>query len=231
MMMATLFLLMFEFENGMVFPGYNDIGIPGNTGTRFSMTDDLSSDTAYYYRLRGGVVLNTRHHLTMLYSPLLVKSHGTIAKDVSFNGETFAAGTQLNGKFKFNSYRMTYRYDLVSGDRLTAGLGLTLKVRDAYVSIEGGGKKAKKTNLGAVPLINFHVGYRVLPHFSVYCEGDALAAPQGRAEDIFAGAVYDVTDHLSVFGGYRMLEGGSDNDIVYTFSMFNYAAAGVRAVF
>ena len=55
MMMATLFLIFFEFENGAVFSGYNDIGIPGNTGTRFSMTDDLSSSPAYYYRLRGGV--------------------------------------------------------------------------------------------------------------------------------------------------------------------------------
>ena len=55
MMMATLFLIFFEFENGAVFSGYNDIGIPGNTGTRFSMTDDLSSSTAYYYRLRGGL--------------------------------------------------------------------------------------------------------------------------------------------------------------------------------
>ena len=231
MMMAALFLIFFEFENGAVFSGYNDIGIPGNTGTRFSMTDDLSSSTAYYYRLRGGLVINSRHHLTALYAPLLVKSKGTLSRDVNFQGETFAAGTKLNGEFKFNSYRLTYRYDIVSDERWTAGLGLTLKVRDAYVSLEGGGKNAKKSDLGFVPLVNFHIGYRLHPRFTVYCEGDALAAPQGRAEDILAGASYDINGTLSVFGGYRLLEGGADNDRVYTFSMFHYAAAGVRAVF
>ena len=35
----------FDFENGAAISGYNDVAIPGNTGTRFSMTDDLKSDT------------------------------------------------------------------------------------------------------------------------------------------------------------------------------------------
>jgi hypothetical protein len=31
--------------------------------------------------------------------------------------------------------------------------------------------------------------------------------------------------------GYRVLEGGADNDEVYTFSMFHYAVAGVAVRF
>ena len=34
-----------DVENGAAISGYNDVAIPGNTGTRFSMTDDLKSDT------------------------------------------------------------------------------------------------------------------------------------------------------------------------------------------
>jgi len=41
-----------DFENGAAISGYNDVGIPGDTGTRFSMTDDLKSDTEYFWRVR-----------------------------------------------------------------------------------------------------------------------------------------------------------------------------------
>jgi hypothetical protein len=33
-----------DFENGLVVSGYNDIQIPRDTGTRFSLTDDLKTD-------------------------------------------------------------------------------------------------------------------------------------------------------------------------------------------
>jgi hypothetical protein len=35
-----------DFENGAVIAGDNDVRIPGDTGTMFSLTDDLASDTA-----------------------------------------------------------------------------------------------------------------------------------------------------------------------------------------
>ena len=32
-----------DFENGAAISGYNDVRIPGDTGTLFSFTDDLAS--------------------------------------------------------------------------------------------------------------------------------------------------------------------------------------------
>jgi hypothetical protein len=37
-----------------------------------------------------------------------------------------------------------------------------------------------------------------------------------------------VSDRVELDLGYRRLEGGADNDEVYTFAFFNYAVAGVR---
>ena len=49
--------------------------------------------------------------------------------------------------------------------------------------------------------------------------GDALAAPQGRAEDVLAALTYGKSDKFRIKIGYRILEGGADNDEVYTFSL------------
>jgi len=100
-------------------------------------------------------------------------------------------------------------------------------VRDAVTSLSAGDLFAEKTNVGLVPLINFKLERRLGDRASFLLEGDALAAPQGRAEDIFAGVLVHANDNWSVKAGYRILEGGADNDEVYTFALIHYAAVGV----
>lgn len=43
----------FDIEGGWVFPGYNDVRIPGDSGTKLSLTEDLSADndTVYTFSL------------------------------------------------------------------------------------------------------------------------------------------------------------------------------------
>jgi len=43
--------------------------------------------------------------------------------------------------------------------------------------------------------------------------------------------LYDVSASTKVLAGYRVLEGGADNDEVYTFSLFHYAVAGIEMRF
>ena len=62
-------------------------------------------------------------------------------------------------------------------------------------------------------------------------EGDALAAPQGRAEDVLLAGTYKFSDHFLFRLGYRILEGGADNDEVYNFALFHYASAGLTYTF
>jgi hypothetical protein len=40
-------------------------------------------------------------------------------------------------------------------------------------------------------------------------------------------STYRVSDRFGLKAGYRILEGGADNDEVYNFALFNYAAAGL----
>jgi hypothetical protein len=62
-------------------------------------------------------------------------------------------------------------------------------------------------------------------------EGDALAAPQGRAEDVLLAGTWKLSDHITARLGYRILEGGADNDEVYNFALLHYASAGISFSF
>jgi hypothetical protein len=216
-----------DFENGAAVSGYNDVRIPGDTGTLFSFTDDLSSDTAYFWRLRADVRLAPKHVLSALVAPLTIHSAGSFDEPVSFAGATFDPGVPVTGLYVFNSYRVTYRYEPVRRENWMFGIGVTLKVRDAETRLETGTTAAAKTNVGVVPLVNFKLERRLGARATLQLEGDALAAPQGRAEDIFAGILVHAGKQWSIKAGYRFLEGGADNDEVYTFALVHYLAAGV----
>jgi hypothetical protein len=53
-------------------------------------------------------------------------------------------------------------------------------------------------------------------------EGDALAAPQGRAEDLLLAGQYQIAMISRSGWGYRILEGGADVDWVYSFALLRY---------
>jgi hypothetical protein len=89
------------------------------------------------------------------------------------------------------------------------------------------GLESEKTNVGFVPIINFRMLWNLDEKLGILLEGDALAAPQGRAEDVLIAATYRVSDRFGVKAGYRILEGGADNDEVYNFALFNYASVGL----
>lgn len=218
-------------ETGPVFTGYNNIRIPGDEGTLFSFKEDLPSETKAFYRLKAGYTINSRHNLFLLYAPLETNSGGMAARDIVFEGVVFPAYMPLSGSYKFNSYRLTYRYEIVKRPNIEFGMGFTAKIRDARIRITTKDRTSVKTNVGFVPIINFRLWWKLHEKFGLLLDGDALAAPQGRAEDVLLAANYMVTDHLSMFAGYRILEGGADNDEVYNFSLFHYASIGFSYIF
>jgi hypothetical protein len=215
-----------DFEGGLVYGGYNDARIPGDIGTKISFTDDLDMQRSFFFRMRAGITIFERHTVSFLFAPLRVYSDGYFPRDVYFHRGMFAALNFTEGRFRFDSYRLTYRYDIINGDSLTVGAGLTLKIRDASIRLRNINGKSERSDLGFVPLINLRAQWRFVEPLSLLLDADALWAPQGRAEDILLALQVHVNQNFAFRVGYRMLEGGADNDTVYTFSLFHYAIVG-----
>lgn len=215
-----------DFETGAVFTGYNDVRIPGDQGTMFSLKDDLDPQTAFFYRIRLNYTIQSRHSLSVLYAPLETRSEGSVPRDIFFEGVEFPANSELAGTYKFNSYRLTYRYDIVKKPKLDFGVGFTAKIRDAKIALSSPQLTSEKTNVGFVPIINFRVYWKVDEKLGLLLHGDALGVPQGRAEDVLIAATYEFSQNIRARAGYRILEGGADNDEVYNFALLHYASVG-----
>ncbi|MFH1714598.1 MAG: hypothetical protein ABH857_00165 [Elusimicrobiota bacterium] len=223
--------LSLDIETGLAVSGYNDVRIPGDTGTKISLSKDFKSENVMFYRTRINYSFNERKTLSLLIAPLIINASGKVDKAIVFNEANFPANTEIDAVYKFNSYRLTYRYEIDIVEPFQFGLGITGKIRDAKISLKSSTEESTKKDLGFVPLINFRCFYSVNSKLGLLFTGDALAAPQGRAEDVLTCVTYNVSDDLRFKMGYRFLEGGADNDKVYTFALIHYFVVGCTIAF
>jgi hypothetical protein len=217
-----------DLETGIVRSGYNDVAIPGDSGDKFSLSQDLKANDIPFFRFRLNYKVSTKSELSLLVAPLTIKSKGAFEDDINFAKELFEAREHIKATYVFNSYRLTYQYNLFQNNKWQFKLGLTAKIREAEIKLEDSQKSANKTNVGFVPIIYFSSRYHFSDTVHLEFSGDALAAPQGRAEDIMLALFYNITPKIDAKIGYRLLEGGSDNDEVYTFALFHYGLIGLQ---
>lgn len=207
--------------------GYNDAQSPNNATTdRFSFIDDLESPAIVpsgRLHIRWNVA--PKHQVGLLMTPLTVNADGQFDRSITYEGETFLPGEDIEAVYTFNSYRLQYRY-MFPKLKVLRSLGLSIKVRDAVISLKSDTKYAEKTDLGVVPLISFDLGHRFNDKWEINFEGEALASKFGRAEDVQLSVDYRVNESNEIRLGYRLLEGGSDIDEVYTFALFHYPTIG-----
>lgn len=204
------------------------MALPGDSGTRISFSDELESDMVFSPRVEAGYEFSFPLYVGVMASLLRIDSEGTLDRTVQFDDRTFAAGTHVRATYRFDSYRATVRYYFIDTEILRIGAGFTGKIRDAAITLEGAGVEGGLDNTGFVPIVNLYFRWTFMPVLSFLFYGDGAWSPYGRAEDFFAGLVYSFNENISLMAGYRILEGGADNDEVYTFSLFHYAVIGLE---
>ena len=216
-----------ELEAGPVWQSKNDVRIPGDTGTRYSFKNLTGNGPYAAGRLSIGWDIRERHGLKFVVAPLRVNGSGTFDKTVSFAGSTFAAGKSTDASYKFDTYRLTYRYLFLNNPTWRLRAGGTVLVRDAEIELRQNGVTASDSNVGVVPLLSLAAAWSFADRWEAILDFDGLAGGPGRAFDAAIKLQYDLTDRWRIGAGYRTLEGGVDNDTVYNFAWFHYAFISV----
>lgn len=215
-----------DLETGLIFPGYNDVRIPNQQGTIFDFNEDFDIEGPLIpFRIRPGYTFG-RNHIFVLYAPLSARYIGNPDFDINFQDIQFDRNRETEGFYKFNSYRLTYRRDLIRDEKWILGVGFTAKIRDARVSLSNETQLAFKDDIGFVPLLHLFVSYDT-GTFRGVIEGDGLAGGPGRAFDFFGGVYIPLSNYFDLKAGYRVLEGGADVSEVYNFALFNFASVGI----
>lgn len=213
----------FTVETGAYWQNRNDVQIPNDaSGDRFDFSN-FNSGPFFHHRFEALINVKGRHGIRVVYAPLSLSVDGGFDENTTFNNVTFNNTDKVTVDYQFNSYRLGYVYHWLNTSKHKLNLGLTLKVRDADIRVTQNNTSNNYYNFGLVPLLYFSYRYKFNDSFSFYTDADFAAASQGRAFDFAVKVRKKINDRYSFGLGYRVLEGGADNDEVFTFSLFHYA--------
>lgn len=219
-----------ELETGPLWLTRNDVRIPPDTGTGFSLLDLTGRGPDPFVRVSATFQLGERHGVRLLAAPAQTTGTGTFDAPVFFADRTFAPGVPTEGTFKFNTYRLTYRYTLHESRDWRVQVGAALLMRDAKIELRQGGQVARDTDIGFVPLGYFSFKRRLTERASLLFDLEGLGSPQGRALDGVLKVDFTLAERWTLGAGYRALEGGADVTSVYSFAWlhFGVVSAGFR---
>ena len=216
-----------DLEIGAAWADHNEVQIPNDDqGDRFDIAEFGKGP---YPVARASVSWRPwqRHAFQFVVAPLSYTETGTFDEPVRFAGRTYNDDQKTDVDYQFNSYRLRYLYQLVDNSRWDLELGGTLFVRDARIELSQGDTRSSDSNVGLVPLFALRTRYHFNPAWSLELDSDMAWAPQGRAIDLSLLVQRRFSSGWDIAAGYRTIEGGADNDSVYTFAWFN--AVVVRA--
>ncbi|MFZ1946486.1 MAG: hypothetical protein WAW06_02990 [bacterium] len=216
-------------ETGAVWFSRNDVGVPGggsDAGDRFDLLDLTGRGPSPYARIYLIYEFNERDLVRLLVAPLQVEGGGRLSQPTRFRDEIFEAN-EASGTYKFNTYRLTYRRTFRRSDEWRLGLGGALLIRDAAITLEQVDLMTTESNVGIVPLLHLYCLRRFGQRTSASLDIEGLGAPQGRAIDAAVTVNYRLGGSWTGSLGYRTLEGGADNDKVYTFAWLHYLLVSV----
>lgn len=214
-----------DLEGGPAWQLRNDFAVPGDGGTLVRIED---RGPVPAFRATVTWRASERWSARFLLAPLSTSADIVSQSPILFGGATFAAGERVRTEYRFNSYRAGAFYTFAPRGKWSFRAGATLKVRDAEIALSSNGVSVEKTNVGVVPLLYAGARYQASPRVAFDVDADGAAASQGRAFDVAARVESTISDRLALYGGARLLEGGADNDEVYSFGTFAYAVGGVR---
>ena len=213
-----------DLEAGPAWQLRNDFAVPGDTGTLVRLEDQgpwLAGRAVFTWHAW------ERWSLRFVVAPLSTDTEFVPSSDVLFQGVTFAAGEMVAVDYRFDSYRVGAYYRFPASGPWSLRAGLTVKLRDAEIALASASQAAAKSNTGAVPLLYGGVRLRASERVTIDLDADAAAASQGRAVDLALRVEAEVSDHVALYLGGRVLDGGADNEEVTSFATFAYALGGV----
>lgn len=219
--------LVLELETGAVGWSRNDVRIPNDGGTRFDLRDLTGSGPQAYGRLALTWNFAERHALRLTAAPLRISGSGDLEQDVVFENSTFTAGERIRGSYQFSNYRLTYRRMFSPGEHWHWGIGGTVFVRDAAITLQQEALREVNDDVGLVPLLHVYARRKLGADSSLVVDVEGAAAPQGRAVDASISLQRQLRNGMTWSIGYRGLEGGADNDTVYTFAWLHFLTLSV----
>ncbi|MDX2510110.1 MAG: hypothetical protein QNK28_11240 [Desulfobacterales bacterium] len=205
-------------------------------GTKVDLDDDLGFEDSEELQGEAAISFGS-FRLAGSYLPLRFSGKGILTEAINFNGVNFPAGSEVESDFDLDVYDVALAWHVINLDdlpvRLQIGPELSVKVVDAYASLEETGSNIKEDDSIFVPIPT--VGIRSRVAFADYL---GLVGRVGYMEysnnsllDIDAQIEFSPLPFVGVFAGYRYLDMNVDESDIFIDATMDGVYGGVMIRF
>ncbi len=173
------------------------------------LKDDLFLDTENkpFVRIRTELPL-VLPNIYLMATPMSFKGSGPLTRDISYNGQTFAATTNIDSKVDLDHYDLAFFYPIPALKTATLGklnidLGLNARKIDFEGTINQGSTSASKTLSIYVPMIFVGIQVKPVSAFSIEAEVRGMAYSNSHYYDYIGRLRVNPIPLVFIAAGYR----------------------------
>jgi hypothetical protein len=189
----------------------------GPGGSTVDLKNDLGLHDKRFPEFRLVVKPALKHKLRVQFIPISYTQTGTPARDLTFNGRTYSAGTAINSTLDWKAWRFGYEYDFTSTARGFIGMIVDVKYTDVGATLTAGGQVATAAAKAPIPALGGIGRIYLAQNLSLTGEltgfdlpGSWIKTTSGHYADLDMYATLDFANSFGVQGGYRKF------DVAYT---------------
>ncbi len=220
------------------FPGFKgDVRVDGGglAGNRINLKDELGIDNKSYptFEVFGGL---GKHNLSLAYTPIDNSGSATLSRQVTFNGQTFGAGANVNSDLRLRMLDLEYQYTLLDMENILAGFSLgaigKIKYIDGEARISSTGKESSDTFKLPIPMVGVgaHVGL-LLDILEARAKATGMAYSDSYLYEGVADLSYTPFPFLDIHAGYKVIRVHYDRDDTFLDAEFTGPYVGLTVSF
>jgi hypothetical protein len=209
----------------------------GKAGTSLDLKDNLGVGTESFptFEAFGGL---GKHRISLAYTPIKYSGSTRLAAPVAFNGQTFAAGADVNTDLKLRMLDLEYQYKFLDLENILAGFSLSAIGQIKYIDGEAR-MEAPATATAAdfkvrapIPMVGLGAHIGVLAGL---LEARAKVAGIAYSSNYLYEALADLSvtpfPFLDIHAGYKVIRIKIDRNDVFLDSQFTGPYIGLTVSF
>ena len=198
-----------------------DMQITDTTQAQFGSTIDLKKDLGLvdkkFPEFQLVVKPALKHKIRVQFIPISYAQTATTSRDLTFNGQTYPAGSTISSTLDWKAWRFGYEYDVTSSSWGFLGVIVDVEYTDVGATLTSGGRVGVASAKAPIPALGGIGRLYLASNLSMTAEltgfdlpGSWIKTTSGHYADMDLYAMLNFADSFSVKGGYRKF------DVAYT---------------
>jgi hypothetical protein len=205
--------------------GYQSTAVSGQfagnvngVGTHIDMKNDLGFKRSDNVTAELALQLGDSR-LSLGYLPLDFKGSGTLTRNITFNGQNYAASTAVTSRVKATIYDLAYTYYLINMNDMPSRFQLGIEPAVKFIHAESSLTAANSTNQVSatvpIPTIGLRARVALADFVGVVGRVGYMGYASNRFLDVDGQVEFSPVPLLGIYAGYRKLELKADTSGVF----------------